>query len=217
MLLSRILAERDPEYQKLAIKGLIGNSKRVLSGTKNEEKVKSIQEGIKVLEDFIEMFDTQNMIKNNKSYLAFSLIEQFPPPEDALAVEFLNTYGDTAKGNYKHLRTMFPNHDDTTSWDIIRNRHLNELSEKFQAENNKLFEADTGVPTQVHLNMIHWAYSPQPEKLKVYFEKINSSSLLKAPEKRKSSSHNENAEDSENGKEDEAEDVSTQKKKIRCE
>lgn len=40
---------RDPNYQKLAIKGLLGNAKRVLQATKDENKIKSIKDGVKVL------------------------------------------------------------------------------------------------------------------------------------------------------------------------
>ncbi|KAI8130038.1 hypothetical protein FF38_12814 [Lucilia cuprina] len=164
----KILEDRDPEYQKLAVKGLIGSSKRVLSGTKNEEKIQSIKEGVKILEDFLEKFETENLIKNNRAYLAYNVIEQLPQPEDALQAEFLKAYGGPkAKGNYKHLRTMFPADDDSTSWDIIRNRNIAKLLAKLKEEDAKLFD-DTGKPSEIHMQLIHWAYSPQPEKVKSY-------------------------------------------------
>lgn len=172
---------RDPDYQRLAIKGLIGSSKRVLSGTKNEDKINSIKEGVQVLEEFLEKFETENRIKDNRAYLAHSLITKLPEPEDKLAAEFLAAYGGSkAKGNYKHLRTMYPK-DDTTSWDIVRNRKIAKLLEKIKSEDAKLFDKETGAPTEIHLELIHWAYSPQTDKLKSYVEKI----AKKSPEKRK--------------------------------
>ncbi|TDG42145.1 hypothetical protein AWZ03_011433 [Drosophila navojoa] len=176
-----ILEERDPDYQRLAIKGLIGSSKRVLSGTKNEDKINSIKEGVQVLEEFLEKFERENRIKDNRAYLAHSLITKLPDPKDKLAAEFLAAYGGSkAKGNYKHLRTMYPK-DDTTSWDIVRNRKIAKLLEKIKSEDAKLFNNDSGAPTEIHLELIHWAYSPQPDKVKSYVEKI----AKKSPEKRK--------------------------------
>lgn len=167
----------------MAIKGLIGSSKRVLSGTKNEEKIQSIKDGVKILEDFLEKFETENLIKNNRAYLAYSIIEKFPQPEDNLQVEFLAAYGGAkAKGNYKHLRTMYPEDDDLPSWDIVRNRNINKLLAKLKEEEAKLFD-DSGKPTDIHMQLIHWAYSPQPDKVKTYAGTIPTE--CKKAEKRK--------------------------------
>lgn len=89
-----------------------------------------------------------------------------------LATDFLKTYQDKAKGNYKHLRTIPANNSNTT-WDIVRNKELATIKEKIAKENLKLFDSN-GAPTKEHLNMIYWAYSPQPDKLKSYVEKLNS-------------------------------------------
>nr|XP_014089781.1 uncharacterized protein LOC106617231 [Bactrocera oleae] len=211
----RILQDRDPDYQKLAIKGLIGSSKRVLSGTKNEDKIKSIQEGVEILEDFLEKFETENLIKNNRAYLAYAVIEQLPEAKDELAAEFVKAYGGPkAKGNYKHLRTMYPEGDDSTSWDIIRNRNIAKLLEKLKAEEAKLFDAESGEPTEIHLELIHWAYSPQPDKVKAYLEK----SSKKKAEKRKierndsSSSDQDDSEDQEDDSENNGETPEKKKK-----
>lgn len=175
----KILEGRDPDYQKLAIKGLIGSSKRVLSGTKNEEKIKCIQEGVQVLEDFLEKFDKENMMRENKAYLAYSVIENLPGPSENLVTDFLCAYGGSkAKGNYKHLRTMYPKDDDSTSWDIIRNKQLKKICEKLKEEDAKLFK-ESGEPTEIHMEMIHWAYSPQPDKVKSYVETLKKSKATK--------------------------------------
>lgn len=195
----QILEGRDPDYQKLAIKGLIGSSKRVLSGTKNEEKVKCIQEGVQVLEDFLEKFDKENMMRENKAYLAYSVIENLPGPSENLVTEFLCAYGGSkAKGNYKHLRTMYPKDDDSTSWDIIRNKNLKELCEKLKEADAKLF-SESGEPTEIHMEMIHWAYSPQPDKVKSYVESLKKSKATK----RKSAATSSSGSDSGSGSDEE--------------
>ncbi|XP_054726092.1 uncharacterized protein DDB_G0283697 [Anastrepha obliqua] len=212
----RILKDRDPDYQKLAIKGLIGSSKRVLSGTKNEDKIKSIQEGVKILEQFLEKFETENLIKNNRAYLAYSIIEQLPEANDELAAEFVKAYGGAkAKGNYKHLRTMYPEEDDSTSWDIIRNRNITKILEKLKAEEAKLFDAETGAPTEIHLELIHWAYSPQPDKVKAYLEK----NAKKKAEKRKIAQKEDSSsdEDDSDDDDDDRDDGETPEKKKKME
>lgn len=171
---------RDPDYQKLAVKGLIGSSKRVLSGTKNEDKIKAIKEGVALLEEFLEKFEIENRSKLNFAYLAHSIITSFPKPTNALAAEFLDVYGGRAKGNYKHLRTLYPEDNDSLTWDIVRNQEVKLIKEKIAKNNSKLF-GDDGSPTEEHLNLIYWAYSPQADKVKSYAEKN------KKGEKRKSS------------------------------
>lgn len=202
------MAERDPDYQRLAIKGLIGSSKRVLSGTKNEDKINSIKEGVQVLEEFLEKFETENRIKDNRAYLSHALIAKLPEPKDELASEFLAAYGGSkAKGNYKHLRTMYPK-DETTSWDIVRNRQIAKLLEKIKSEDLNLFDKETGAPSDIHLELIHWAYSPQQDKVKSYVEKH----IKKSPEKRKLDTDSSSDDNSTSSNSD-AEEKSVPKKK----
>lgn len=186
----RILEGRDPNYQKLAVKGLIGNSKRVLQATKNEDKIRSIKEGAKILEEFLDDFDRENRSKSNKAYLSIDLINAFDLPSNQLASEFVGIYNREAKGRYEHLRTLYPKNDKSKSWDIIRNEQVNKINGKVQANKSKLFKED-GSPTTEHLEMIYWAYSPNADKLKEYIEKVNGK-----PEsnKRKSSSNKNDGE-----------------------
>lgn len=176
---------RDPDYQKLAVKGLIGSSKRVLSGTKNEDKIKSIKEGVQVLEDFLDKFERLNMSKNNYAYLSESVVMAFKSPSDNRTAEFIKTYVGKAKGNYKNLRTLFPREDDSKSWDIIRNKRIKSLKEKISNENLSLFNED-GSPTTIHLQLIHWAYSPHSDKVKKLAEKLNE---RESERKKRKSSH----------------------------
>lgn len=139
---------RDPDYQRLAVKGLIGSSKRVLSGTKDPKKVKDIKEAVKILENFIEEFDSDNRSRLNCAYLSSDIVSKFSKPTDKLCAEFVKVY--TEKKNYKHLRTLFPSDNDDASWDIVRNKHVGELKELIKEKGKKLFDSD-GKPTEEHL------------------------------------------------------------------
>lgn len=162
----RILQGRDPDYQKLAVKGLIGSSKRVLTGTKNEEKIKAIKSGVAILEIFLVKFDAENRSSLNKAYLPADILDNLPQHKDKLIAEFVEVY--TTKRNYKMLRTIEPKNSgdsSNTTWDIIRNKQLDKIK---LSDDTELFK-DNGEPTKKHLEMIYWAYSPQPTKVKSYY------------------------------------------------
>lgn len=177
----RVLKGRDPNYQKLAVKGLIGNSKRVLQATKNEDKVKAIKEGVSILEDFLEEFDRENRAAQNMAYLTVDIVSAFGGPKNKLAAEFIETYKGKAKGRYEFLRTLHPKSDDSKTWDIVRNENLDKIQNKIKENKSKLFNDDCS-PTKEHLELIHWAFSPNADKLKTFTEKSTEKS-----KKRKSS------------------------------
>lgn len=162
----------------------------MLTGTKNGDKVKAIKEGVAILEDFLETFDRENRSKLNMAYLPANTIAALAKPSGKLPVDFLQAYQGKAKGNYKHLRTMSAN--DTHTWDIVRNKELAKIKEKVAKDNGKLFDGN-GAPTKEHLEMIHWAYSPQPDKLKAHVDKLNS----EASKKRKSAGSSSDSDSSE--------------------
>uniref|UniRef100_A0A182P0Q8 Uncharacterized protein n=1 Tax=Anopheles epiroticus TaxID=199890 RepID=A0A182P0Q8_9DIPT len=198
-----ILEGRDPDYQKLAIKGLIGSAKRVIPATKNEDKLKSIKEAVALFEDFLDRFDREERGKQNMPYLSIDLIRQLPTPQgdkpDKLVAEFLDCYETQAKGNYKHLRTKSPK-EGTKTWDIVRNAKLKALKPDSSV---KLFDQD-GKPTELHLQMVQWAYSPQVEKLKSYANSLASSNKATKPSRKRShssssSSGDEKAKESKKG------------------
>lgn len=187
LFLNRILEGRDPDYQKLAVKGLIGSSKRILPATKNEDKIKAIKEGVGILEDFLTKFDEENRSKLNLAYLAANIVTSFGKPDRSLSAEFVKAYANGAKGNYKHLRTMFPKDDDSKSWDIVRNAKLKSLNERIVAKKSKLFN-DDGSPSTEHLQLIYWAYSPQTDKLKQFIAKQEKAKASKRKSSTSSSS-----------------------------
>lgn len=130
---------------------------------------------METFEDFLEAFDSEERSKQNMAYLPLDLVKSLPgEPSDELAAEFVECYDTVAKGNYKHLRTKFPEDDDSTSWDIVRNRKLLKLKEKVKKSGEKLFDSD-GKPTELHVSMIYWAYSPNVDKLKAYCTKLEKS------------------------------------------
>lgn len=167
-MLTRILAGRDPDYQKLAIKGLLGNAKRVLGATKSEDKIAAIKAGVAHLESWLDEFEAENRSKLNLAYLPADVVAKAArASEDELAIEFGQVYADKpVNGNYKHLRTLFPSTDSSASWDIVRNRKLHELKENL-AKDSVLFDA-SGAPTSAHLALIRWAWSPAANKVKAW-------------------------------------------------
>lgn len=141
---------------------MLGGSKRVLAGTKSADKIAAIKEGVAVLEQFLEDFDRENRSRHNLAYLPATVGVALPPAADKLAAEFVQFYaGDRVHGNYKHLRTLYPLDEETDTWDIVRNRAVNKL----KAEGGGKWFKDDGSPTDNHLAMLYWAYSPQPDKV----------------------------------------------------
>lgn len=138
--------------------------------TKNDDKINAIKEGVGILEDFLTKFDEENRSKLNLAYLPADVVTSFGTPDRSLSAEFVKAYGIKAKGNYKHLRTIFPRDDDSKSWDIVRNAKLKSLNEKIAAKKAKLFNND-GLPSVEHLQLIYWAYSPQADKVKAFAAK----------------------------------------------
>ncbi|XP_049884306.1 myb-like protein X [Pectinophora gossypiella] len=159
----RELEGRDPEYQSLAIKGLIKSAKRVLTCTRDETKIANIKEATEVLEKFLDDFDSNHMMKQNNAYLSLGFARTALKLADSVTDQqkaFIAAYA-SVNGEYKRLRTVVEK-DGGKSWDIVRNAALKDLKEKYA--DAKLFDKDE--PTKEHLEMILWAYSPEAAKVK---------------------------------------------------
>lgn len=193
----KILEGRDPEYQKLAVKGLIGRAKRVLTLTKDKDKLQNINDAMKIFGDFLEEYDKTGKAKENRSYLPLATVQTFLPLkkkyeiEDKDADDFLKAY-KSVKGEYKNLRTVKSN---DKSWDIIRNSSLKAVEKRNDNDDLNLWD-DDDLPTKEHMEMIVWAYSPDASKIKKNLSKI--ADKLGKQEEDDSS---EDEEMSENGKE----------------
>jgi len=168
------LEGRDPDYQKLAIKGLIGRAKRTLTLTKAEEKLQNIKDALDVFEDWLKTFEKMDLGKDNRPYLplnAVNLLSKLKEKygvEDKKAESFIEAYSSVG-GDYKHLRTMASAEGEPT-WDIIRNAALKKLMKTIDDEKPDLWEDE--LPTKDHLKLILWAYSPDASKIKKGLPKL---------------------------------------------
>ncbi|KAK9745913.1 hypothetical protein QE152_g6543 [Popillia japonica] len=145
----KILEGRDPDYQKLAVKGLIGRAKRVITLTKDKEKLQNINDAMKVFEDFVKDFEKNNKSKENRAYLPLASIEALLPLK--------------VKGEYKNLRTVSSG-DNEPTWDIVRNSALRKLMKTIDDEDPELWNDD--LPSKEHMELILWGYSPEASKIK---------------------------------------------------
>ncbi|CAG4970185.1 unnamed protein product [Colias eurytheme] len=159
------LEGRDPDYQKLAVKGLIGRAKRVLTCTRDETKLSNIKESISIFEKFLDDFDTMHLSKQNNPYVSLGVVRTcVEMAGDSVSEQqkaFIAAY-TSVNGEYKRLRTVLEK-EDGKSWDIVRNSNLKELKEK-HAEAKLFNEKDE--PTPEHLEMLLWAYSPELARVK---------------------------------------------------
>ncbi|XP_053622851.1 uncharacterized protein Ude isoform X2 [Plodia interpunctella] len=157
------LEGRDPDYQKLAVKGLIGRAKRVLTCTRDETKLSNIKEAISIFEKFLDDFDSLHLSKQNNPYLSLGIVRTAVKLAGDHVTDqqesFIAAYA-SANGEYKRLRTVKA--EDKT-WDIVRNTALKQLKEKYA--DAKLFN-EKDEPTPEHLELLLWAYSPEPARVK---------------------------------------------------
>lgn len=127
-----------------------------------------------IFNKFLDAFESQNLAKNQKSYLTYSIVEVFKPFAEKYEIKndlidrFLEAYQDVP--NYKHLRTIKEPDSDIT-WDIIRNRELTKLVEQYKNDDLDLYEMNKE-PSKIHVEMIMWAYSPHASDIKKMSEKL---------------------------------------------
>ncbi|RZC35308.1 uracil-DNA degrading factor [Asbolus verrucosus] len=162
------LEGRDPDYQKLAIKGLIGRAKRTLTLTKDKEKLQNINDAMAVFDEWLNNFEKNNLSKENRSYLPLNAIKALLPLknqysiEDSKADSFYKAYNE-ANGEYKNLRTVASGENEST-WDIVRNAELKKLLKDIEENRPDLWKDE--LPTKEHMQVILWAYSPDASKIK---------------------------------------------------
>ncbi|XP_078053350.1 uracil-DNA degrading factor [Augochlora pura] len=165
------LEGRDIMYQYHAISGLIKRAKRVISVTKDEQKIKNMKEAVKVFEKWVLGYHLSSRAKENLNYLSLDLVRAFKPLADKYQIEdngFLKAYED-ADGDYKKLRNVQVSDSVTVTWDIERNKNLQSLLENIKENNIELFQAEgdlEGLPTEEHTRCIMWAYSYDTAMLK---------------------------------------------------
>lgn len=119
--------------------------------------------------------------KTNYPYLPLSLVNQleiiaeyYGVSKKARGLEkptwsdkgFLEVYRDV-KGNHKKLSQIPCKKDkpDGVHWDRKRESQIKAKLGQMKKMKLPLFDKN-GIPTIIHTNLLMWAYSPQPEKLK---------------------------------------------------
>ncbi|XP_012345046.1 uncharacterized protein LOC105736146 [Apis florea] len=165
----KLLEGRDLNYQYHAISGLVKRAERVISCTKDEQKLKNIKEAIEVFDNWITDFKVNGRAKMNFDYLSIDLVRSYKPLADKYEIEdngFLKAY-EEVDGDYKKLRNVqVP--DSSITWDIERNKNLQNVVDRVK-EQKKWFQTDgelEGLPTEGHIRCIMWAYSHDAGKLK---------------------------------------------------
>ncbi|XP_076296013.1 uracil-DNA degrading factor [Lasioglossum baleicum] len=162
---------RDVTYQFHAISGLIMRANRVISITKDEQKIKNMKEAVVVFEDWIRDYKLNGRANENFNYLALDLVRAFKPLAESYKIEdngFLKAYEDV-DGDYKKLRNAKVSESSTVTWDIERNTKLQGLLKDIKENSSKWFQADgelEGLPTEEHTKCIMWAFSHDTGTLK---------------------------------------------------
>lgn len=165
------LEGRDVTYQYHAISGLVMRAERVISITKDEQKIKNMKEAVAVFEDWIREYKLNGRASENFNYLALDLVRAFKPLAERYKIEdngFLKAYED-ADGDYKKLRNVKVSESSTVTWDIERNKNLQSLLKDIKENSSKWFQADgelEGLPTEEHTKCIMWAFSHDTATLK---------------------------------------------------
>ncbi|XP_044258753.1 uncharacterized protein LOC123007489 [Tribolium madens] len=212
------LEGRDPDYQKLAIKGLIGRAKRTLTLTKDKEKLQNINDAMAVFDEWLNNFEKNGLSKENRAYLPLNAITALLPLknqyklEDSKCEAFYKAYKG-AKGEYKNLRTI-PSGEDEPTWDIVRNTELKKLLKEIDEKKPDMWKDD--LPTAEHLKLILWGYSPDASKIKksiATFEEKLGSGVEESKEESDDSDSDNKANKRKSGEKGASEDESPNKKK----
>lgn len=81
------LKGRDPSYQFHAISGLAKRAERVISCTRDEQKIRNMREAVEVLENWITDYNVNGRSKENFGYLAIDVARAFKPLADRYGIE----------------------------------------------------------------------------------------------------------------------------------
>ncbi|XP_012061663.1 PREDICTED: uncharacterized protein LOC105624930 [Atta cephalotes] len=164
------LEGRDISYQFHAISGLVKRAERVISCTKDEQKIKNMQEAIEIFENWLTDYNVKGRSKENFNYLTIDIVRAFKPLAERYNIEdngFFKIY-EEVNGDYKKLRSIrFP--ESNVTWDVKRNEHLRELVNCIKEKHIQWFDTDVefrDLPTAEHTRCIMWGFSHDVTKLK---------------------------------------------------
>lgn len=81
------LEDRDVSYQFHAISGLMKRAERVISCTKDEQKIKNMREAIEIFENWITDYNVNGRSKENFNYLTIDIVRAFKPLAERYGIE----------------------------------------------------------------------------------------------------------------------------------
>jgi len=81
------LEGRDVSYQFHAISGLMKRAERVISCTKDEQKIKNMREAIEIFENWITDYNVNGRSKENFNYLTIDIVRAFKPLAERYGIE----------------------------------------------------------------------------------------------------------------------------------
>lgn len=82
-----LLKNRDVSYQFHAISGLVKRAERVITCTKDAQKIKNIREAVEVFENWITDYNVNGRSKENFNYLAIDVVRAFEPLAERYDIE----------------------------------------------------------------------------------------------------------------------------------
>lgn len=81
------LEGRDVSYQFYAISGLVKRAERVISCTKDEQKIRNMREAIEIFENWITDYNVNGRSKENFNYLTIDVVRAFKPLAERYGIE----------------------------------------------------------------------------------------------------------------------------------
>ena len=81
------LEGRDISYQFYAISGLVKRAERVISCTKDEQKIKNMREAIEIFENWLTDYNVKGRSKENFNYLTIDIVRAFKPLAERYNIE----------------------------------------------------------------------------------------------------------------------------------
>lgn len=83
----KFLEGRDISYQFHAISGLVKRAKRVISCTKDKQKIMNMTEAVEVFENWITDYNVNSRSKENFNYLAIDIVRAFKPLAEKYGID----------------------------------------------------------------------------------------------------------------------------------
>ncbi|XP_054265151.1 uncharacterized protein LOC128988007 [Macrosteles quadrilineatus] len=172
----RLLEGKDTTYQFQIINSMYNRAKVIYKRTTDKDKRKNLEESIEVFEEWIDDYKKKGRSKETFSYLPVETVEGYEPLAKHHGIKdmsFLQAFKEV-DGDLKRLRNK-KTPDDSTTWDVHRNRNLKAIDTKINENFLPLFETDgplRSLPTKEHVELIMWGYSKEPTKVKKLMAEI---------------------------------------------